>query len=39
MLDVKVLRTNFEEVKKKLQTRGEDFSDLDQFEELDVTTS
>jgi seryl-tRNA synthetase len=35
MLDIKVLRANFEEVKAKLQNRGEDLSALDQFEELD----
>ncbi|MCQ6277502.1 serine--tRNA ligase [Bacillus sp. V3B] len=37
MLDIKLLRTNFEEVKGKLQHRGEDLSELDRFEELDVT--
>ena len=35
MLDIKVLRANFEDVKAKLQKRGEDLSALDQFEELD----
>ncbi|MBV7509606.1 serine--tRNA ligase [Bacillus sp. sid0103] len=35
MLDIKVLRANFVEVKEKLQNRGEDLSALDQFEELD----
>lgn len=35
MLDIKVLRANFTEVKEKLQKRGEDLSALDQFEELD----
>jgi seryl-tRNA synthetase len=35
MLDIKVLRANFEDVKAKLQNRGEDLSALDQFEELD----
>jgi seryl-tRNA synthetase len=35
MLDIKVLRVNFTEVKEKLQNRGEDLSALDQFEELD----
>ncbi|CAM4034087.1 serine--tRNA ligase [Mesobacillus zeae] len=35
MLDVKYLRSNFEDVKKKLQHRGEDLSDFDRFEELD----
>ena len=37
MLDIKVLRANFAEVKEKLQHRGEDLSDLGHFEELDVT--
>ena len=36
MLDIKYLRANLEEVKEKLQHRGEDLSELDQFEELDV---
>ncbi|WP_078543238.1 serine--tRNA ligase [Litchfieldia alkalitelluris] len=36
MLDVKHLRANFEEVKTKLQHRGEDLTDLGRFEELDV---
>jgi len=36
MLDIKVLRANFAEVKEKLQNRGEDLSALDQFEELDL---
>ncbi|MCA1032987.1 serine--tRNA ligase [Bacillus timonensis] len=35
MLDVKVLRADFEEVKAKLQHRGEDLTDLGRFEELD----
>ncbi|MGW5984016.1 serine--tRNA ligase [Bacillus mycoides] len=35
MLDVKVLRTNLEEVKKKLISRGGEFLELDKFEELD----
>ncbi|HDR7706758.1 TPA: serine--tRNA ligase [Bacillus thuringiensis] len=35
MLDVKVLRANFEEVKKKLINRGGEFFELDKFEELD----
>ncbi|PXW89828.1 seryl-tRNA synthetase [Streptohalobacillus salinus] len=35
MLDIKYLRQNFEEVKQKLNHRGEDLSDLDQFEALD----
>ncbi|ART74572.1 serine--tRNA ligase [Sutcliffiella horikoshii] len=36
MLDMKLLRGNFEEIKGKLQHRGEDLSDLDRFEELDA---
>lgn len=36
MLDIKFLRTNFEEVKAKLQHRGEDFTDFGRFEELDT---
>jgi seryl-tRNA synthetase len=35
MLDVKLLRASFEEVKKKLENRGEKISDLDRFGELD----
>ncbi len=35
MLDVKVLRANFEEVKKKLENRGEKIADLDRFGDLD----
>ncbi|SET74703.1 seryl-tRNA synthetase [Oceanobacillus limi] len=35
MLDMKFLRTNFEEVKEKLKHRGEDLSELDRFGELD----
>lgn len=35
MLDMKTLRGNVEEVKKQLAHRGEDLTDLDQFEELD----
>jgi seryl-tRNA synthetase len=35
MFDVKLLRSNFEEVKMKLQHRGEDLADLDKFGELD----
>ncbi len=35
MLDAKLLRNNFEEVKAKLDRRGEDISELDQFEGLD----
>lgn len=37
MLDIKLLRQNFQEVKAKLQARGEDLSDLDQFEIVDQT--
>jgi seryl-tRNA synthetase len=36
MLDVKLLRANFDEVKEKLNHRGEDLSDLGKFENLDV---
>ncbi|MDG5790123.1 serine--tRNA ligase [Evansella sp. AB-P1] len=36
MLDIKLLRNHFEEVKEKLSHRNEDISDLDRFEELDV---
>ncbi|WP_243300283.1 serine--tRNA ligase [Bacillus litorisediminis] len=36
MLDIKFLRNNFEEVKQKLQKRGEDLTDLGKFEELDA---
>ena len=35
MLDVKHLRANLEEVKAKLQHRGEDLNDFDKFEDLD----
>lgn len=35
MLDMKYLRNNFEDVKAKLQHRGEDLSELDAFGELD----
>ncbi|QHT48554.1 serine--tRNA ligase [Bacillus sp. SB49] len=35
MLDMKYLRQNFDEVKAKLQNRGEDLSDLDAFGDLD----
>ncbi|WP_153733574.1 serine--tRNA ligase [Sporosarcina obsidiansis] len=35
MLDSKVLRTNFEEVKEKLSKRGEDLTDFDKFGGLD----
>ncbi|MGD6805232.1 serine--tRNA ligase [Rossellomorea aquimaris] len=36
MLDIRYLRANFEEVKNRLQDRGEDLSDFEKFEELDV---
>lgn len=36
MLDMKFLRHNFQEVKKKLAKRGEDLSELERFEELDT---
>lgn len=36
MLDMKYLRTNFQEVKEKLAHRGEDLSELDKFGELDA---
>ncbi|WP_270182960.1 serine--tRNA ligase [Alkalihalobacillus sp. CinArs1] len=35
MIDLKVLRKNFDEVKEKLSKRGEDLVGLDRFEELD----
>jgi seryl-tRNA synthetase len=35
MLDIKYLRTNFEEIKGKLAKRGEDLADFGKFEELD----
>ncbi|MCD7036733.1 serine--tRNA ligase [Metabacillus sp. GX 13764] len=35
MLDIKILRQNFEEVKSKLQHRGEDLADFEKFEDLD----
>ncbi|MCA1042596.1 serine--tRNA ligase [Bacillus infantis] len=36
MLDIKYLRSNFEEVKNRLQHRGEDLGDLGKFGDLDV---
>ncbi|WP_080871864.1 serine--tRNA ligase [Oceanobacillus timonensis] len=36
MLDMKYVRNNFEEVKRKLAHRGEDLGELDRFGELDV---
>lgn len=35
MLDIKMLRANFQEIKQKLQHRGEDMTDFDKFEGLD----
>jgi len=35
MLDLRYLRANFEEIKNRLQCRGEDLTDLGEFEELD----
>ena len=35
MLDLRYLRANFEEIKDRLQCRGEDLTDLGKFEELD----
>lgn len=35
MLDLKYLRQNFDDVKAKLQHRGEDLTDLDHFQEWD----
>jgi seryl-tRNA synthetase len=35
MLDIKYLRANFQEVKQKLEHRGEDLTDLGKFEDLD----
>ncbi|MFS0865618.1 serine--tRNA ligase [Fredinandcohnia sp. 179-A 10B2 NHS] len=35
MLDIKYLRSNFADVKERLQHRGEDLTDLGRFEELD----
>ncbi|TMW69909.1 serine--tRNA ligase [Alteribacter natronophilus] len=37
MLDVKMLRKDFEGIREKLSKRNEDISALDKFEELDVT--
>jgi len=37
MLDIKYLRANFEEIKQKLQHRGEDLTDLGTFEDLDTS--
>ncbi|WP_096225984.1 serine--tRNA ligase [Geobacillus sp. FJAT-46040] len=35
MLDMKILRTQFEEVKEKLMQRGGDLTNIDRFEQLD----
>lgn len=35
MLDTKMLRVNFQEIKAKLVHKGEDLTDFDKFEELD----
>ncbi|EHX4189356.1 TPA: serine--tRNA ligase [Listeria monocytogenes] len=35
MLDIKLLRNNFDEVKQKLQNRGEDLGEFEKFGELD----
>jgi seryl-tRNA synthetase len=35
LLDVKLLRSDFDKVKERLQSRGEDISDLDRFPEVD----
>lgn len=35
LLDIKLLRSDFDNVKKRLQSRGEDISDLDRFPEVD----
>lgn len=35
MLDIKLLRNNFEEVKTKLEKRGEELSGIDRFQSLD----
>ncbi len=35
MLDIKMLRANYEEIKERLQHRGEDLSDLGKFGDLD----
>ncbi|UPM54384.1 serine--tRNA ligase [Gottfriedia acidiceleris] len=36
MLDIKLLRSNFEDVKTKLQLRGGDISYIEKFEDLDL---
>ena len=35
MLDIRRLRANFEEIRQKLATKGEDMGDVDRFPELD----
>ncbi len=35
MLDIKLLRKDFDAIKKKLEMRGEELSGIDQFQELD----
>lgn len=35
MLDIKFLRANFDDIKTKLEKRGEDLGDFDRFSELD----
>ncbi|WP_078429530.1 serine--tRNA ligase [Alkalihalobacterium alkalinitrilicum] len=35
MLDIKLLRKDFSEIKKKLEMRGEELSGIDQFQDLD----
>ncbi|MCY7903316.1 serine--tRNA ligase, partial [Bacillus inaquosorum] len=35
MLDTKMLRANFQEIKAKLVHKGEDLTDFDKFEALD----
>ena len=36
MLDLKFVRDNYEDIKKKLDKRGEDLTDFDKFPELDT---
>lgn len=36
MLDIRFLRQNFDEIKEKLQHRGEDLGEIERFSELDV---
>lgn len=36
MLDAKALRSDFEGMKKRIETRGGDYSELDKFQELDT---